>query len=402
MAHSIVMPELAAGTEEGTIARWLKGVGDVVAVGEIIAEIETDKATIELEAKQAGVICEITVAAGKTVAVNSPIAVLRADGEQVEVAGDAVANAAVHAEAAAVASTDHTPHRPIAASPLARRIAADKGLALDTLKGSGPLGRIVRIDVEGATSDLPRSLNEAPATRVASLDTPYTEMPLTNVRRVIARRLAEAKATIPHFYLEVDCEIDGLLALQETLNSQSNGQYKLSINDFIIKAAALALRRVPEANTAWTDSAILQFHDVDISVAVATDSGLISPIIRQADRKGLISISADVKKLAARAREGRLQPAEYQGGSFTISNLGMFGVRAFSAIINPPQSCILAVGAAERRPVVRGEVCRPATVMSCTLSVDHRAVDGSVGGRYLSAFKTLIEQPQQLEETRDS
>lgn len=408
MTHSIVMPELSAGIEEGTIARWLKGVGDVVAVGDIIAEIETDKATIELEAKQAGVICEITVAEGKSVAVNSPIALLRADGEQVEDLGDALDNASkaraapVHAETAAVASTEHTSHRPIAASPLARRIAADKGLALDTLKGSGPHGRIVRIDIESATPDLPKNLDEAPATRVASLDTPHTVIPLTNVRRVIARRLAEAKATIPHFYLEVDCEIDGLLALRETLNSQSHGQYKLSINDFVIKAAALALRRVPAANTAWTDNAILQFHDVDISVAVATDSGLITPIVRQADRKGLISISADVKTLAARAREGRLQPAEYQGGSFTISNLGMFGVRAFSAILNPPQSCILAVGAAERRPVVRGEVCRPATVMSCTLSVDHRAVDGSVGGRYLSAFKSLIEQPQHLEGIRDS
>jgi pyruvate dehydrogenase E2 component (dihydrolipoamide acetyltransferase) len=310
-----------------------------------------------------------------------------------------------------VSSTKYKPHRPIPASPLARRIAADKGVALDTVKGSGPHGRIVRIDIEGATRDMPQNVDEAPsaivsnsapASRIRSLDTRYTGIPLTNVRRVIARRLAEAKATIPHFYLEVDCEIDALLDLRGTLNSQSNGQYKLSINDFIIKAAALALRQVPEANTAWTDNAILQFHDVDISVAVATASGLITPIVRQADRKGLVSISADVKTLAARAREGRLQPAEYQGGSFTISNLGMFGVRAFSAIINPPQSCILAVGAAERRPVVRGEDCLPATVMSCTLSVDHRAVDGAVGGRYLTAFKSLIEQPHHFDGIQDS
>jgi len=216
------------------------------------------------------------------------------------------------------------------------------------------------------------------------------------MRRVIARRLTEAKARVPHFYLEVDCQIDALLNLRATLNSQSAGQYKFSVNDFAIKAAALALRQVPEANSAWTDEAILQFDDVDISVAVATNGGLITPIVRQADRKGLASLSADVKLLAARAREGKLQPSEFQGGSFTISNLGMFGVRAFSAIINPPQSCILAVGAAERRPVVRGEVCIPATIMSCTLSVDHRAVDGVVGSRYLAAFKSLIEQPLHL------
>ena len=278
-------------------------------------------------------------------------------------------------------------------------------MALETLKGSGPRGRIVLIDVEGATPALPQNVDGAPAaadhippraSRVRPLDTPYTEIPLTNIRKVIARRLTEAKATIPHFYLEVDCEIDTLLGLRATLNSQSNGQYKFSVNDFVIKAAALALRQVPEANTAWMDDAIIQFQDVDISVAVATDGGLITPIVRQADRKGLASISADVKTLAARAREGRLQPEEFQGGSFTISNLGMFGVRAFSAIINPPQSCILAVGAAERRPVVRGDVCLPATVMSCTLSVDHRAVDGAVGARYLAAFRSLIEQPLHL------
>jgi pyruvate dehydrogenase E2 component (dihydrolipoamide acetyltransferase) len=411
MTHSIVMPALSAGMEEGTIARWLKGVGDAVAAGDIIAEIETDKATMELEAEQAGVIGKILVAEGATVAVNAPIALLQADGEQVDDLGDAVDNAPkalsapIQAATAAVPSPEHTRHRPIAASPLARRIAADKGVALDTLKGSGPHGRIVRIDIEGATPALPQNVDgapaaidsiSAPASRVRPLDTPYTEIPLTNVRKVIARRVAEAKATIPHFYLEVDCEIDALLDFREKLNSQSTGQYKLSVNDFVIKAAALALRQVPEANTAWTDDAILQFQDVDISVAVATDGGLITPIVRQADRKGIASISADVKALAARAREGRLQPAEYQGGSFTISNLGMFGVRAFSAIINPPQSCILAVGAAERRPVVRGEVCLPATVMSCTLSVDHRAVDGAVGARYLAAFKSLIEQPLHL------
>lgn len=409
MAYSIVMPALSAGMEEGTLARWLKAVGEAIAPGDIIAEIETDKATMELEAEQAGVIGKIIVAAGATVAVNTPIALLLAVGEESADLGDAVEAASKQLSQAsqieAVASTDPARHRLIAASPLARRIAADKGVALDTIKGSGPNGRIVRIDIKDAIPAVAQKIKaapaesdliSAPASPARSLDTPYVETPHTNVRKVIARRLTEAKTTIPHFYLQVDCEIDALIELRERLNSQSSGRYKLSLNDFVIKAAALALRQVPEANTAWTDDAILRFRDVDISVAVATDGGLITPIVRQADQKGLASISAEVKAMAARAREGRLQPTEYQGGSFTISNLGMFGVRAFAAIINPPQSCILAVGAGERRPVVRGEACVPATVMSCTLSVDHRAVDGAVGARYLGAFKSLIEQPLHL------
>ena len=426
MPHIIVMPALSAGMEEATIARWLKSVGDTVAVGEVIAEIETDKATMELEADRAGTIGRIVAADGTTVALNAPIALLLAEGEQAEDLGvDAgevaedrpapVQPAPVQADpaqkqapAAAGPSTDAVAHRRSPASPLARRLAQEKGLEIEGLKGSGPRGRVVRVDIEAAASARPESprasaaADPAPSpaptrTRQAvPADQPYAEIPLTNIRKVIARRLTEAKSTIPHFYLEVDCEIDALLDLRETLNAQSDGQYKLSVNDFVIKAAALALRQVPEANTAWTDDAILQFHNVDVSVAVATDGGLITPIVRQADRTGLSSISAEVKALAARAREGLLQPAEYQGGSFTISNLGMFGVRAFSAIINPPQSCILAVGAAERRPVVRGDACVPATVMSCTLSVDHRAVDGAVGARYLAAFKALIEQPLRL------
>uniref|UniRef100_B0T7H6 Acetyltransferase component of pyruvate dehydrogenase complex n=1 Tax=Caulobacter sp. (strain K31) TaxID=366602 RepID=B0T7H6_CAUSK len=413
MAQSIVMPALSAGMEEATIVRWLKTVGDVIAPGDLIAEIETDKATIELEAEQTGKIGRILAAEGATVAVNAEIALLLAEGEHVddlseaEKAAPETASVAVTSRdaAAAAGSMDSTQHRRIAASPLARRIAQAKGVGLDTLRGSGPHGRIVRIDVEAAISALPQTVDGAPAeaasisppaSRLHLIDTPYTEIPLTNIRKVIARRLTEAKATIPHFYLEVDCEIDELLKSRETLNARSDGQYNLSLNDLVIKAAALALRQVPEANTAWTDDAIIQFQDVDISVAVATDGGLITPIVRQADRRGLASISAEVRTLAARAREGRLEPAEFQGGSFTISNLGMFGVRAFSAIINPPQSCILAVGAAERRPVVRGEACVPATVMTCTLSVDHRAVDGVVGARYLAAFKSLIEQPLRL------
>lgn len=413
MTHSILMPALSAGMEEGTLARWLKGVGDQISPGDIIAEIETDKATMELEAEQAGVIGKIVAGEGSTVAVNSPIALLLAEGEQIDNAPQALPTlpvstqsaAQVVAAPAAVPAPDPVPHRPIPASPLARRIAADKGVPLDCLKGSGPNGRIVRVDVENAMPARPLRAAATPTAPGAVPlpanprplpDTAYTEIPITNVRKVIARRLTEAKATIPHFYLEVDCDIDALLDLREQLNAHGAGRYKPSVNDLVIKAAALALREVPEANTAWTDDAILQFHDVDISVAVSTDGGLITPIVRQADRKGLSAISADMKALAARARKGRLQPAEYQGGSFTISNLGMFGVRAFSAIINPPQSCILAVGAAERRPVVRGDACVPATIMSCTLSVDHRAVDGAVGARYLAAFKSFVEQPLQL------
>ena len=415
MPHSITMPALSAGMEEATIARWLKSVGDNVAAGEVIAEIETDKATMELEAERAGTIGRLVAAEGTTVAVNGPIAVLLADGEQMDDLGigaeelveERQASVQIPAPAAAAPPIDVVAPRRMPASPLARRLAQEKGLEIESLKGSGPRGRIVRVDVEAAAvvrpelSRLSSAVDPAPLpdparTRQVRPDQPHDEIPLTNVRKVIARRLTEAKSTIPHFYLEAECEIDALLDLRETLNSQSNGKYKLSVNDFVIKAAALALRQVPEANTAWTEDAILQFHNVDISVAVATDGGLITPIVRQADRAGLASISAEVKALAARARDGLLQPAEYQGGSFTISNLGMFGVRAFSAIINPPQSCILAVGAAERRPVVRGDTCVPATVMSCTLSVDHRAVDGAVGARYLAEFKALIEQPLRL------
>jgi pyruvate dehydrogenase E2 component (dihydrolipoamide acetyltransferase) len=410
VAQTIVMPALSAGMEEGTIGRWLKGVGDAVAAGDVIAEIETDKATMELEAEQDGVIGKIVAVAGETVPVNGVIALLLADGESASDLGTGAAVAAPRPEpqaspvaVAAAASPVTEKKSRISASPLARRTASEKNISLTDIAGSGPRGRIVRRDVELAatakapTETMPRSVVRAPEAvpdeRPAER---YSEVPLTNVRKVIARRLAEAKATIPHFYLNADCEIDALLALRETLNAQGEGAYKLSVNDFIVKASALALRQVPEANAAWSDDAILMFQDVDISVAVATDGGLITPIVRRADGKGLATISAEVKSLAERARAGRLQPNEYQGGGFTISNLGMYGVRSFSAIINPPQSCILAVGAAERRSVVRGDACVPATVMSCTLSVDHRSVDGAVGARYLAAFKAMIEQPLSL------
>jgi len=286
------------------------------------------------------------------------------------------------------------------ASPLARRLAAAAGIDLAAVTGSGPHGRIVKADVEAAKA-APPTLPPQPSPVVTPPPAPalptsgYTDVALTPMRRTIARRLTEAKATIPHFYLTVDIEMDAVLALREQLNVRLAPD-KLSVNDFILRAVALGLRTVPEANAAWAETAIRRFTDIDIAVAVATPDGLITPIVRQADRKGLSEISAAVKSLAARARDGALTPEEYQGGGFTISNLGMYGVRAFAAIINPPQACILAVGAAESRPVVKAGALGIATVMTCTLSVDHRTVDGATGARFLAAVKSVLEDPLRM------
>lgn len=323
------------------------------------------------------------------------------------------------------------PSRPdgsrLLASPLARRLADRAGLDLAHLTGSGPRGRIVRRDVEAAEAAgaragrgrgavdgsaanaapvvaaptlapaaAPTVDSPAPVAPVAPVRAPHTALPHSTMRKVIARRLTESKQTVPHFYLTIDCRIDALLDLRARLNAQlaDQGQgIKLSVNDMIIKAAALALRRVPAANASWTEEAILRWQDVDIAVAVATPTGLITPIVRKADQMGLATIAATMRDLAARAREGRLTPEEYQGGGFSISNLGMYGISSFSAIINPPQGCILAVGAGEPRPVVTDGALAVATVMTCTLSVDHRVVDGAVGAEFLAAFKALIEQP---------
>lgn len=373
MNKHIVMPALTAGMEEGKLARWLKKPGDPVSAGEIIAEIESDKAMMEMPAEFAGILHSILVNADEIAAVNQPIAVLLVQEES---------DVAAQQEQAA----DAPPAR-IAASPLARRRADELGIPLAGLQGSGPNGRVVSADIERAHASAARSPSEGEA--------PYREVPHSITRKTIARRLTEAKATIPHFYLHVDCEIDGLLDLRARSN-HGNTAAKLSINDFVIKAAALAIRAVPETNAAWTDDAVRLFDAIDVAVAVATENGLITPIVRSADVKSVQEISAEVRALAQRAREQRLQPAEFQGGGFTISNLGMHGVQSFSAIINPPQSCILAVGAALKRPVVRDNACVAATVMSCTLSVDHRSVDGVVGARYLEAFKSLIERPDRL------
>ncbi|MBN9016437.1 MAG: pyruvate dehydrogenase complex dihydrolipoamide acetyltransferase [Rhizobiales bacterium] len=410
MPKEILMPSLSAGMEEGTLARWLKAEGDAVTAGEIIAEIETDKATMEMEAAEAGTLGRLLVPDGTNgVAVNTPIAILLQPGESLAEA-PAPTPAAPPAQlatpadlkpAVAIPAAADVPPRHLA-SPLARRLAAENAIDLAALTGSGPRGRIVRIDVERARATAsaaspaavaeprPAPVPEAPAQRV-------TRLPHSAMRRVIARRLLESKQTVPHFYLSVECEIDRLLALRADLNAVASDDYKLSVNDLVIKAAAKALRIVPEANAMWTEDAILRFDDVDVSIAVATDGGLITPVLRRADEKSLGTLSNEIKELAGRARANKLKPDEYQGGGFTVSNLGMYGVVSFAAIINPPQSCILAVGAGKRRAVVReDDTIVAATVMNCTLSVDHRSVDGAIGARYLSAFKDLIEQPLRL------
>lgn len=409
MPIEIKMPSLSAGMEAGTLARWLKAEGDMVAIGDVIAEIETDKATMELEAVASGRLGRLIVQAGAAdVKVDSVIALILAEGESVPAAQTPAAAPtpirAAPAPQAASAQPDpgaRDEKRPFA-SPLAWRLAAQNGIDLTAISGSGPRGRIVRLDVERAGLQptlqpaMPAPAPIVPASAEPAIVEPHTPVPHSGMRKVIARRLLEAKTTIPHFYLGVDCEIDALLALRAQINAGRDAESRISVNDMVVKAAAAALRKVPAANAVWTSEAILLLEQVDISVAVATDGGLITPIVRRADEKSLSAISREIRDLAARGREGRLKPEEYQGGGFSVSNLGMYGVREFSAIINPPQSCILAVGAAERRPVCRGEDIVAATVMSCTLSVDHRSVDGALGAQLLAAFKSAIEQPMSL------
>ena len=413
------MPALSPTMTEGNLAKWHKAVGDKVASGDVIAEIETDKATMEVEAVDEGVIGKILVPEGSQgILVNAPIAVLLEEGEDSKSAENYQSKqapaAAPKAEAAPAPKADAAPvEKPapvtaapqksgnrIIASPLAKRIAKDKGIDLSNVKGSGPNGRIVKADVLGAPvgAAQPSTARSAPTSSINAksmadaLGRQYEELPNSQVRKIIASRLSEAKQTIPHFYLTVECELDALLALRKQINDNLENA-KVSVNDFIIKAAAKALVDVPDANASWGENAIIKYKDVDVSVAVATPSGLITPVVTKADVKSLTQISAEVKDLAGRAKENKLKPEEFQGGGFTISNLGMFGIKEFSAIINPPQSCILAVGAGEQRPVVRNGEIKIATMMSCTLSVDHRSVDGALGAVYLQAFKKYIENP---------
>ncbi|MFZ9450174.1 MAG: pyruvate dehydrogenase complex dihydrolipoamide acetyltransferase [Alphaproteobacteria bacterium] len=439
MPINVLMPALSPTMTEGKLARWLKKEGDAVKSGQVLCEIETDKATMEVEAVDEGTLGKILVAAGtEGVKVNAPIAVILEEGESAaSAAAPAPASAPAPAVAAAPAPAAAPSARPVAApvadagrvfaSPLARRMAEQAGLDISAIRGSGPNGRIVKADIDAARaggqagrkpaaaakarpapirkaaaapSAAPAAAALAPAAvSAASLAAigPHKLVPLSSMRRVIARRLTESKQQVPHFYLTVDCVIDRLLAGRAALNAKSPekgpGAFKLSVNDFVIKAVAVALRQVPAANASYSDDGILMWDDVDVSVAVAIPGGLITPIIRKADAKGLAQISNEMKDLAARAKDGKLKPEEFQGGGFSISNLGMFGIKEFGAVINPPQGAILAVGAGEQRPVVKDGALAIATVMSCTLSVDHRVIDGAVGAEFLAAFKRIVEDP---------
>jgi pyruvate dehydrogenase E2 component (dihydrolipoamide acetyltransferase) len=429
MSIDILMPALSPTMEEGTLAKWHVKVGDTVKAGDVIAEIETDKATMEVEAVDEGVIEAILVEAGtENVKVNALIAKLAGEGESPAPAPVAAPAAAVAeapkaaAPAPAAAPAAPAPAAPVAAdgsrvfaSPLARRLAAAANLDLKAIKGSGPHGRVVKSDVEAAKSGgapaakaapAPAAAASAPAAeprKVQSLEQmgipagSYDLVPLDGMRKTIARRLTESFRDVPHFPLTIDIELDGLLAARSKINSLLEGQgVKVSVNDIVIKAAAVALKRVPEANASYTPEGIAMHKHADIAVAVAIDGGLITPIIRAAETKGLAQISAEMKDLAARAKAKKLKPEEFQGGTFSVSNLGMFGIKAFSSIINEPQGAIMSVGAGEQRPVVKNGQLAVATVMTVTLTCDHRVVDGAVGARFLAAFKPLIEEPLTL------
>jgi pyruvate dehydrogenase E2 component (dihydrolipoamide acetyltransferase) len=422
----ILMPALSPTMEEGTLAKWHVKVGDTVRSGDVIAEIETDKATMEVEAVDEGSVLEILVAEGtEGVKVNSPIA--RLSGEDGASAAPAPTTAELaapepaKAPPAAVAPVAAAPApAPVAkaapagqrifASPLARRLAEQKGLDLSAVAGSGPRGRIVRADVDAAQPGQARAPAAAAQTsaagqpsaprQVLSLEQmgipagSYDLIPLDGMRKTVARRLTDSFRDVPHFPLNIDLEIDGLLAARTKINALLEKEgVKVSVNDLVMKAAALALKRVPEANASYTPEGIAMHHHADVAMAVAVPGGLITPIIRQAELKGLAQIALEAKDLAERARSKKLKPEEFQGGTFSVSNLGMFGVKSFASIINEPQGAILSVGVGEKRPVVRGDQLAIATVMSVTLTCDHRVVDGAVGARWLAAFKALIEDP---------
>ena len=426
MPINILMPALSPTMEEGTLAKWNVKEGDAVNSGDVIAEIETDKATMEFEAVDEGVIGKIVVAEGaEGVKVNDLIAVLLEDGESVDDISDAPAPAtapppapakpAEAAQPAAAPVATPAPSAPVSAapaaagarvfaSPLARRIAADKGLDLTTITGSGPKGRIVKADVEGAKAGVAPAAAAVPtlATSASSdtvkkmyADREYEEISLDGMRKTIAARLTEAKQTVPHFYLRRDINLDALLAFRANLNKQLEAKgVKLSVNDFIIKASALALQDNPDCNAVWAGDRILKLNPSDVAVAVAIEGGLFTPVLRDADTRTLSDLSAQMKDLAARARDRKLAPHEYIGGSFAISNLGMMGIDNFDAVINPPHGSILAVGAGVKKPVVNTEgALAVATVMSVTLSVDHRVIDGALGANFLASIKGYLENP---------
>jgi pyruvate dehydrogenase E2 component (dihydrolipoamide acetyltransferase) len=438
MPINILMPALSPTMEEGTLSKWLVKEGDKVASGAVMAEIETDKATMEFEAVDEGVIGRILVPEGSEgVKVNDVIAILLEEGESAsDIEGEAPAAPGAKAPQAEAPEKSPAPapqaNKPapqatraegerVFASPLARRLAGEKDIDLAALTGSGPHGRIVKADVEAAQpgaapAEAKAPAAEAPADRkapapVAAAPAPpaapnaeairklyegrdFEEVKLDGMRRTVAARLTEAKATIPHFYLRRDIELDALLDLRGRLNADlADRGVKLSVNDFVIKACALALQQVPGCNAVWAGDRVLRLRASDVAVAVAVEGGLFTPVLRDAEVKSLSAISAEMKDLAARARSRKLAPQEYQGGGFAISNLGMMGIDSFDAVINPPQASILAVGAGRRAPIVRGDDIVPATVMTATLSVDHRVIDGALGAEFLAAIKALIERP---------
>lgn len=430
MPTEILMPALSPTMEEGTLAKWLVKEGDTVESGDLLAEIETDKATMEFEAVDEGVIGKIMIAEGTAnVAVNSVIAVLLEDGESADdisaasaaapsAKSDAGAEAAPQMATEAPAPATAAPAAPakdgnrIFATPLARRIAADKGLDLTQVAGSGPRGRIIKADVEGATATapapvaattapapmaLPQSADAASVARMYE-GRAYEEVALDGMRKTIAARLTEAKQTVPHFYLRRDIQLDALLAFRGQLNKQLEHRgMKLSVNDFIIKACALALQQVPDANAVWAGDRVLKMKASDVAVAVAIEGGLFTPVLQDSEVKTLSALSSEMKDLASRARDRKLAPHEYQGGSFAISNLGMMGIDNFDAVINPPHGAILAVGAGKKKPVVNtdGDLS-VATVMSVTLSVDHRVIDGALGAELLEAIVQNLENPMAM------
>ncbi|MFL6689425.1 MAG: pyruvate dehydrogenase complex dihydrolipoamide acetyltransferase [Alphaproteobacteria bacterium] len=474
MATNILMPALSPTMEEGKLSKWLVKEGDEVHSGDILAEIETDKATMEFEAVDEGRIAKILVPEGsEAVKVNQPIAVLLGEDEdasagtapsgpvdissamasikdavsketgkasqgvrsaakqqipqQVPPPGDSKTNTPAPADrgrgegegnAKQIAPSEQKSNGRIFASPLAKRMAAQTGVDLATVRGSGPRGRIVKSDIEATQKSGGKRVPAVGAATVAAKSEAgvggiapladaklffrpedYEEIPHDSMRKSIARRLSSAKTLIPHYYLTIDCNIDRLLEARSRLNEKSpkgDGAYKLSVNDFIVKACALALMRVPEVNSSWTETAMLRHKHADVGVAVALDFGLITPIVFHAEEKGLAQISNDVKSLAARARAKKLKPQEFEGGTFAISNLGMFGIREFTAVINPPHAAILAVGAGEQRPIVRNGKIESATLMTVTMSCDHRVVDGATGARFLQAFKGFIEEPASM------
>ena len=400
MPIKVLMPALSPTMTEGNLAKWHKKEGDTVEAGDLLAEIETDKATMEVEAVDEGVIGKIIIPDGtQNVAVNAVIAFLLEEGESaddidlsdVDAAPAApkkeapVAEKKVAPAASAPAPAANTGER-IFASPLARRIADQKNLSLETIQGSGPHGRIIKRDVEGASGSSRRIFEDTgPA---------FEDKPVSTMRKVIAERLVESKQTVPHFYLTVDCAIDALLQARKGLNEGLADQgKKITVNDFVIWASAMALQENPEANASWMGDTIRYYNRADVSVAVAIEGGLITPIVKNAHRKTIVEISDDVKNLVKKAHAGQLSPEEFQGGSFSVSNLGMYGIQNFQAIVNPPQACILAVGAGEERPVVKDGCVEIQTMMTCTLSVDHRVVDGKVGAELLGTIKRYLENP---------